>query len=171
MISYHDMPSPLGRLRLVADDDGLRAVEFEQARYPLRPQPDWRAQETPILRETRRQLDAYFAGERRRFDLPLAAPGTDFQKSVWRALCGIEYGQTCSYRELAQRLGAPSAMRAVGAANGRNPIAIVVPCHRVIGADGSLTGYAGGLARKQQLLALEGALSAAPEALHLQVGE
>ncbi len=103
----------------------------------------------------RRQLDAYFAGTRTTFDVPLAADGTAFQRTVWRALSAIGYGETISYGELARRIGAPNAVRAVGLANGRNPISIVVPCHRVIGADGSMTGYGGGLERKVFLLGLE----------------
>jgi methylated-DNA-[protein]-cysteine S-methyltransferase len=108
-----------------------------------------------LLKRPRARLQAYFAGELRDFELPLAAAGTPFQQSVWRALCDIPYGETISYGELARRIGQPKAARAVGLANGQNPIAIVVPCHRVIGADGSLTGYGGGLERKRWLLAHE----------------
>ena len=111
-----------------------------------------------MLRETRRQLEDYFAGERRDFDLPLSPHGTEFQCEVWLTLAHIPYGETWSYRDLAQRIGRPSATRAVGAANGRNPLPIVLPCHRVIGADGSLTGFGGGLPTKAFLLRLEGAL-------------
>jgi methylated-DNA-[protein]-cysteine S-methyltransferase len=110
-----------------------------------------------MLRVAADQLAAYFAGERTDFDLPLSPSGTPFQLSVWRALLSIPYGETISYRELARRIGNAKAVRAVGAANGRNPIPIIVPCHRVIGADGSLTGYGGGLPRKRLLLELEGA--------------
>ena len=111
-----------------------------------------------MLLEARRQLDDYFAGTRRDFDLPLSPRGTEFQRNVWRTLAAIPYGSTWSYRDLAQRIGRPAAMRAVGAANGRNPLPIVLPCHRVIGADGSLTGFGGGLPTKAFLLRLEGSL-------------
>src|SRR5690606_26909033 len=111
-----------------------------------------------VLLETRRQLEEYFAGTRRDFELPLSPQGTQFQRNVWRTLAAIPYGRTWSYRDLAQRIGRPSAMRAVGAANGRNPLPIVLPCHRVIGADGSLTGFGGGLPTKAFLLRLEGSL-------------
>jgi len=111
--------------------------------------------ETPLLTEAAQQLSDYFAGHRRTFDLPLAPKGTDFQQSVWRALTEIPYGETRSYGEIAKALGNPNASRAVGMANHRNPIPIIIPCHRVIGADGSLTGYGGGLPRKKYLLALE----------------
>lgn len=151
----HD--TPIGPLGLLAGDDGLRMIRFH-AEADLR----WAGAEArvaahPLLDAARRQLDDYFAGTRRAFDLPLAPRGTDFQLGVWRALSAIPYGDTISYAELARRIGQPSARRAVGAANGRNPLPIVVPCHRVIGADGSLTGFGGGLPTKQFLLHLEGA--------------
>ena len=119
---------------------------------------DWHEGDNDVLRETHAQLDDYFAGKRRTFDLPLAPRGTEFQCGVWRTLATIPYGETISYAQLATRVGKPSAMRAVGAANGRNPLPIVLPCHRVIGSDGSLTGFGGGLPTKQFLLSLEGAL-------------
>jgi methylated-DNA-[protein]-cysteine S-methyltransferase len=122
--------------------------------------PDWREGESELLERARRQLAEYFAGKRRTFDLPLAPHGTEFQCAVWRALADIPYGETISYAQLATRVGKPTATRAVGAANGRNPLPIVLPCHRVIGADGSLTGFGGGLPTKQFLLRLEGALQA-----------
>ena len=152
------MPSPVGPLRLAASEDGLCLIEFPDPRHPWRADAGWRDGDSDVLAETRRQLDDYFAGTRRDFDLPLAPRGTPFQLGVWRALATIPYGTTISYRELAERIGQPSAMRAVGAANGRNPLPIVVPCHRVIGADGSLTGFGGGLPTKRFLLQLEGAL-------------
>lgn len=161
MIRFLHMPSPIGRLLVAADDAGLRHVEFDAPRYPPPIDATWREEDNdPVLREARRQLVEYFAGSRRAFDLPLAPRGTDFQRRVWDALAGIGFGDTCSYLDIARRLGDPNALRAVGAANGRNPIAIVIPCHRVIGADGSLTGYGGGLERKRFLLELEGALPA-----------
>jgi methylated-DNA-[protein]-cysteine S-methyltransferase len=145
---------------LASDGQGLCLIEFESPRHPFRRGGDWVVQENAILREARRQLDDYFDGRRRTFDLPLAPRGTQFQQRVWMALRDIAYGETVSYAQLATRLGMPMATRAVGAANGRNPLPIVVPCHRVIGADGSLTGFGGGLPTKQFLLQLEGALEA-----------
>jgi methylated-DNA-[protein]-cysteine S-methyltransferase len=147
--------SPVGPLQLAASDVGLHAIEFEHARHPLRRDAGWVQAPHPLLSEAARQLDAYFACERREFSLPLAAQGTDFQHSVWRALAEIPYAATCSYTQIAIRLGRPTATRAVGAANGRNPLPIVVPCHRVIGADGALTGFGGGLPLKAWLLTHE----------------
>jgi methylated-DNA-[protein]-cysteine S-methyltransferase len=159
MITYSYVPSPVGRLMLAASDRGLRWIESERPTHAVLRGADWVEQETPLLRETRRQLDAYFAGHLRAFDLPLDAQGTEFQLRVWAALLDIRYGTTCSYGDIARRLGDLKSTRAVGAANGRNPIAIVVPCHRVIGADGTLTGYGGGIAMKRHLLELEGVLT------------
>jgi methylated-DNA-[protein]-cysteine S-methyltransferase len=150
----------VGPLLLVADDQALRVIEFENPRHPIRPSPHWQAGDSEVMRRAERQLAEYFRGERQRFELPLAPVGTPFQRQVWNTLAGIAYGQTISYAQLAQRVGKPTAMRAVGAANGRNPLPIVLPCHRVIGADGSLTGFGGGLPTKQYLLQLEGALPA-----------
>jgi len=157
-VVHATMPSPVGPLRLAADDGGLRLIEFPDPRHPVPAGDDWRSGDNAVLAATRAQLAEYFAGARRTFDLPLAPRGTAFQRAVWHALATIAYGETISYRELAERIGQPSAMRAVGAANGRNPLPIVVPCHRVIGADGSLTGFGGGLPTKRFLLQLEGAL-------------
>ncbi len=156
--------SPVGPLSIAADDTALRAIEFQRNRHPVRRGDDWREGDSPLLRRARRQLEEYFAGRRRVFELPLAPRGTAFQCAVWNALATIPYGATISYAELASRAGRPAAVRAVGAANGRNPLPIVLPCHRVIGADGSLTGFGGGLPTKQYLLKLEGAL---PEAFDL----
>ena len=153
------VPSPVGTLTLIASDAGLAAVLWQDddpARVPIGPtvvDPDH-----PVLAETARQLADYFAGTRDRFDIPLDFRGTAFQKSVWAALLTIPFGETRSYGEIARQIGRPTASRAVGAANGRNPLPIVLPCHRVIGADGSLTGFGGGLPAKQFLLELEGAL-------------
>jgi len=159
---YSVIPSPVGPLLLAADESGLRLVEFDSPRHPVRRGSDWEATEDDaILRETRAQLDDYFAGTRRTFDLPLSPQGTEFQLDVWQALRAIPYGETISYAQLAARIGKPSAVRAVGAANGRNPLPIVVPCHRVIGADGTLTGFGGGLPTKHFLLTLEGAIETA----------
>lgn len=152
--SFARIPSPVGPLLLAADDIGLRQVEFVNGRNTVRLNPAWRQDETS-LREPIRQLRAYFAGELEAFDLPLAPQGTPFQLTVWRRLCEIPYGETISYGELARRIGNPNASRAVGLANGSNPIAIIIPCHRVIGSDGKLTGYGGGLPIKEKLLALE----------------
>lgn len=146
--------SPVGPLRLVAGTDGLRAVAFAQGRHVPAADPSWRADDG-AFDVVRGQLDAYFSGALRRFDLPLDPVGTPFQQRVWDALREIPYGATVSYGELAARLSMTGAARAVGLANGRNPLAIVVPCHRVVGADGRLTGYAGGLARKEYLLGVE----------------
>jgi methylated-DNA-[protein]-cysteine S-methyltransferase len=158
MIVYQYLESPVQPLLLAADAEGLRLIEFHSPRHPMSHLQDWRQGDNPALRAARVQLQEYFAGTRRDFDLPLAPRGTEFQVRVWRALAGIPFGQTISYSQLAHRVGKPTAMRAVGAANGRNPLPIVLPCHRVIGADGSLTGFGGGLPTKRFLLQLEGAL-------------
>ncbi|HRN61524.1 MAG TPA: methylated-DNA--[protein]-cysteine S-methyltransferase [Luteimonas sp.] len=152
--------SPVGPLFVAADDAGLRAIEFRDNRHPIRRDDDWREGDNAILRRARKQLAEYFAGKRQAFDLPLSPRGTEFQRKVWTTLATIPYGSTLSYAQLASRVGRPAASRAVGAANGRNPLPIVLPCHRVIGADGSLTGFGGGLPTKQFLLKLEGALPA-----------
>jgi methylated-DNA-[protein]-cysteine S-methyltransferase len=146
--------SPLGPLLLAADDVGLRRIEFANGRSAFLPDPAWKEDSSP-LEEVIRQLRAYFAGELDSFDLPLAPEGTPFQLKVWNLLCDIPYGETISYGELAHRIGNPKASRAVGLANGSNPIPIVIPCHRVIGSNGKLTGYGGGLPVKEKLLALE----------------
>ena len=152
--TYSRLDSPIGELLLVGDDDGLRGVHMTPHTGRHGVGAGWRRDDA-ALAETRRQLEDYFAGELTEFSLPLAPEGTAFQRLVWDGLGAIPYGQTCSYGALAERIGAPGAARAVGLANGRNPIAVVVPCHRVIGADGSLTGYGGGLERKRFLLDLE----------------
>ncbi len=152
------LESPIGPLFLAVGDEGLRAIGFHSSRHPVQRGPDWREGVHPLIERTRQQLDQYFDGTRRDFDLPLAPLGTAFQREVWLALAAIPYGQTLSYAQLAARVGRPAASRAVGAANGRNPLPIVLPCHRVIGADGSLTGFSGGLPIKRFLLQLEGAL-------------
>ena len=151
--------SPVGPLMLAADDNGLRHIEFRDNRHPA-DTGDWHGGDNPILQATEAQLGEYFAGMRTTFDLPLAPRGTDFQVSVWRELARIPFGTTISYAQLAVRMGNANAMRAVGAANGRNPLPIVLPCHRVIGADGALVGFGGGLPVKEFLLRLEGALPA-----------
>lgn len=154
-MNYQMIESPIGRLRLVSNSRQLVAIEFD-GQYVL----DAKRDETDaVLTETARQLQQYFTGERQRFDLPLAPQGTDFQRSVWQALGTIPYGEVRSYGDIARAIGRASAVRAVGAANGRNPVPIVVPCHRVIGSDGSLTGFVGGLDAKKTLLQREGALA------------
>jgi methylated-DNA-[protein]-cysteine S-methyltransferase len=153
---YTRYDSPLDSLLLVANDEALTGIYFADGRSQAGVGGDWKEQPThPVLQAAKRQLGEYFAGRRKTFDLPLAPSGTPFQHRVWQALLTIPYGETQSYADIARRIGNPKAVRAVGAANGANPISIVVPCHRVIGADGSLTGYGGGLPRKRKLLALE----------------
>jgi methylated-DNA-[protein]-cysteine S-methyltransferase len=139
---------------LAANERGLRSINFAASKRAERPQTDWR-EDSVFFSETIRQLRAYFEGELREFDLPLAPEGTEFQMRVWESLRAIPYGETISYGQLAARLGNPKASRAVGLANGSNPIPIIIPCHRVIGSDGSLVGYGGGLENKKILLALE----------------
>jgi methylated-DNA-[protein]-cysteine S-methyltransferase len=151
---YADIRSPVGPLRLVATAEALTAIEFASADGPPPAPPEWEPARAPFD-EAIRQLSAYFRGALRRFDLPLAPEGTAFQQAVWTALGEIPFGETVSYGALARQIGRPRAVRAVGAANGRNPIPIVIPCHRVIGSDGRLTGYGGGLPVKAALLALE----------------
>jgi methylated-DNA-[protein]-cysteine S-methyltransferase len=152
---YDIVGSPIGELLLVGDGESLTGLDFG----PADVRPGWR-REPGAFADASDQLGAYFAGDLRTFDLPLAPTGTRFQRQVWDALTAIPYGETTSYGELAESIGRPGSARAVGAANGRNPIAIVVPCHRVIGADRTLTGYAGGLDAKLTLLTLEGAVPA-----------
>ena len=149
--------SPIGDLRIVERDGSISAIEFTPFRPPADGRPlGARDDAHPVLAETVRQLTGYFARDLKEFDLPLAPQGTDFQQRVWEQLRLIGYGETASYGQIAGRLGMTNAAsRAVGLANGRNPVPIVIPCHRVIGADGSLTGYAGGMERKQRLLSLE----------------
>ena len=158
MLAYTHMDSPIGRLKLVADGAALIAVLWPNDR-PLRIKLDEMHEDLyhPVLAEAERQLAEYFMGERTTFDLSLQFQGTAFQQRVWQQLLCIPYGQTRSYGHLALALGNPSASRAVGLANGKNPLSIIVPCHRVIGASGQLTGFAGGLERKARLLDLEGA--------------
>lgn len=154
--AFKTITSPVGALKLVASDKGLSAILWENddpkrvRLAPLVEDPDH-----PILRETERQLAAYFAGTLRTFTVPLDFRGTDFQKRVWTALLSIPHGETRSYADIARQVGRPTAFRAVGAANGKNPISIIAPCHRVIGSTGKLTGFAGGLDAKQLLLRLE----------------
>jgi methylated-DNA-[protein]-cysteine S-methyltransferase len=153
--------SPIGDLTMVSDGRGLCAVVFENHWKTHRAVEEAQTGEDAVLTKTRRQFDDYFAGRRTRFDIPLTPHGTLFQRSVWKLLREIEPGATTTYSALAQTLGKPNAVRAVGGAVGRNPISIIVPCHRVVGANGSLTGFAGGIERKRFLLEHESALRAA----------
>lgn len=168
MLSNSLFHSPVGQLLIAASDDGLTHLLFERASGGYAFDPAWRAVDgvngraSQWLAAARAQLTEYFDGARRSFDLPLAAAGTPFQRRVWSALRDIDYGTTISYGELARRIENPRAVRAVGLANGRNPISIIVPCHRVIGANGTLTGYGGGLDRKRWLLSHESAVPGAP---------
>jgi methylated-DNA-[protein]-cysteine S-methyltransferase len=154
-VRYAIIDSPIGSLLLAKDERGVREIRFRKSsdfEIPI----DWTRSDR-ALTNVRKQLDEYFAGHRRTFDLTLAPAGTDFQKSVWSALESVSFGTTVSYLEIAVRIGKPGSVRAVGAANGANPIPIVIPCHRVIGTDGSLTGYGGGIENKRWLLDHEGA--------------
>ncbi|MEA5124818.1 methylated-DNA--[protein]-cysteine S-methyltransferase [Xanthomonas floridensis] len=156
-VHYDLFPSPIGTLTVAADQAGVRHILFAQNRYDAAGRARWvHDPDAALVREAREQLLDYLYGGRRRFDLPLAPVGTPFQLEVWHTLAQIPFGQTWSYAQLAQAVGRPAASRAVGAANGRNPLPIVLPCHRVIGANGALTGFGGGLPTKQALLQLEG---------------
>ncbi len=157
-MKYRVLASPLGKVVAAGDSEGLRKLEFLIGRYGAISIPrDWEEDRTfSLLRRVEEQLTAYFEGRRRSFSLPLAPVGTPFQRRIWAELERIPYGETLSYSELAKRAGRPRAIRAAGAANGQNPISIVIPCHRVVGKDGSLTDYGGGLAKKAALLELEG---------------
>ena len=154
---YDTFESPQGGMLLVANDEGLAGVFFNRQKHHPKRQVDWmKKPDHGVLQQTKRELAEYFAGKRKRFEIPLAPEGTSFQRSVWKAISTVAFGETISYGELARRAGHDGSARAAGAATGRNPIGIIVPCHRIMGADGSLTGYAGGLERKRALLALEG---------------
>jgi methylated-DNA-[protein]-cysteine S-methyltransferase len=157
-MNYQYLETPIGRLRLVSQGEHLVGIEFEGQQRT----PEGEEMSDPILAACAAQLREYFAGRRRTFSLPLAPEGTPFQRAVWHALETIPFGELRSYREVAEAIGKPTAVRAVGAANGRNPLPIVVPCHRVVGSDGSLTGFAGGVEIKRQLLVLEGCRPPAP---------
>jgi len=155
-ISYTWMPSPLGDVLLAAANDALCGVYFRDQKYFPSVDAAWTEEpRVPVLKVARRQLDEYFAGSRARFDVPLGPKGTPFQRAIWNAIAEVPCGETRTYADLAARVGHRGSARAAGAATGRNPLSIIVPCHRIVGFDGSLTGYAGGLDRKQRLLALE----------------
>lgn len=158
-IRYRTFQSPFGEILLYGGDSGLRGLAFQRGRQAVSPAPDWEASpRSSLLLETKRQLEAYFAGKRKVFDLPVELQGTAFQLKVWRALMRLPYGKALAYSDMARRIRRPTAIRAVGAANGANPISIIVPCHRLIGKNGSLVKYGGGLDIKRALLELEGAL-------------
>jgi methylated-DNA-[protein]-cysteine S-methyltransferase len=154
-MNYSYLESPIGTLLIAGDADAIHEINFPKNGRARRPEADWTESSRGPVSDALRQLREYFAGKRTEFDLPLSPKGTEFQRGVWRRLQEIPYGETISYGELAKRVGNPKASRAVGAANGQNPIPIVIPCHRVIGANGKLTGFGGGLPTKEKLLALE----------------
>jgi methylated-DNA-[protein]-cysteine S-methyltransferase len=156
MNSYDYYDSPHGRMLLVADDKAIISVSFIGQKYAPRVQTYWqRDARHASIRQAKRELAQYFGGRRKRFSVRLAPQGTPFQRAVWWAIASVAFGKTIAYAELARRAGRPRSARAAGAATGRNPIGVIVPCHRIVGSDGSLTGYAGGLAKKRALLALE----------------
>jgi methylated-DNA-[protein]-cysteine S-methyltransferase len=154
---YYDFyAGPYGQMLLVANEAGLAGVYFDGQKHLPAVAPQWRRDpQHATLRQAARELAEYFSGRRQRFETTLAPDGTPFPRAVWKAIAGVGFGQTISYAELAKRAGCPGSARAAGAATGRNPIGIIVPCHRIVGSNGSLTGYAGGLERKRALLALE----------------
>jgi methylated-DNA-[protein]-cysteine S-methyltransferase len=161
MTRYATFATPLGTMFALAEEDFITRLDFVDAKYAKPIAPDWEeAPHAPPLKACIAQVTAYFETGRRDFDLPLKPRGTDFQQRVWAQIARVPFGKTITYSELARRAGAEGSSRAAGAATGRNPIGIVVPCHRIVGADGSLTGYAGGLERKTRLLELEGVLQA-----------
>ena len=160
MYYYDYYQSPRGRMLLVADDQALKGVYFTGQKYRPRIEPEWRKDERHApLCQAKRELAEYFDGRRTRFTVKVAPHGTPFQRAVWKAIAGVGFGKTIPYAELARRAGRPGSARAAGAATGRNPIGIIVPCHRIVGSNGALTGYAGGLTKKRALLALEGRAS------------
>lgn len=154
-MNYAYIDTPIGTLLIAGDDAAVHRITFPQRGHAAKPEPEWQQSQRGPVGEAIRQLREYFTGKRAEFDLPLAPTGTAFQLSVWRRLQEIPYGETISYGELARRVGNPKASRAVGSANGANPLPIVIPCHRVIAGDGTLGGFGGGLPTKQTLLALE----------------
>ncbi|MEO8144883.1 MAG: methylated-DNA--[protein]-cysteine S-methyltransferase [Betaproteobacteria bacterium] len=157
---YDSFESPHGRMLLVATEKGVAGIYFNRQKYFPEPKKEWKRDgRHAVLQQAKRELREYFAGKRKRFDVALAPDGTPFQREVWKTIAKVGFGETITYGELAKRAGHPGSARAAGAATGRNPIGIIVPCHRIMGANGSLTGYAGGLKKKRALLALEGVTS------------
>lgn len=157
-VDYARVPTPIGVFVVAARDGAVKGGWFEGQKYfpAISADAGWREVETPVLAQARRELDAYFAGSATTFSVPLAPEGTEFQRAVWQALCAVPFGETTTYAALARALGRPAAFHPVGAAVGRNPMSLFVPCHRALGSNGSLTGYAGGLERKRWLLDHEG---------------
>jgi len=153
--SYTFIDAPIGQLLLAGEGEVLHFLGFPKGKMAIDPNPEWQRDDA-IFQEAKQQLNEYFAGQRQNFDLQLSPHGTEFQLQVWQQLQHIPYGSVCSYSELAKAIDRPKAVRAVGAANGQNPIPVIIPCHRVIGANGQLTGFGGGLDTKQHLLKLEG---------------
>lgn len=170
--AYKHIPSPVGQLKLIASDQGLAAIlwENDSPRRVVLPAAE-EATQHPVLDEAARQLNEYFAGKRKVFNLPLDFHGTAFQKEVWAELLRVPFGETRSYAQIAEAIGRPTASRAVGAANGRNPISIIAPCHRIIGMNGSLTGFAGGIEAKTWLLTLEGSFTPSAAADTARTGD
>lgn len=158
LLEYNYVESPIGTLLLAGKDEVLHHLVLPSGKMHFKPKPDWH-HNSAILTPARQQIEAYFAGQLEQFDLAIAPSGTEFQMLVLGALQKIPFGQMCSYKEIAQAINRPKAVRAVGAANGRNPIPLIIPCHRVVGVDGSLTGFGGGIDTKAFLLRLEGAIS------------
>ena len=157
-LEYTYMETPVGQLMLAGEGEVLHHLSFPSGKMCFKPKPDW-DYHAAAFKQTRHQIDDYFAGQLKRFDLAIAPSGTEFQMQVLGVLQKIPFGQMRSYKDIAEAIGRPNSMRAVGAANGRNPIPLIIPCHRVVGADGSLTGFGGGLDTKAFLLRLEGAIS------------
>ncbi len=157
MLYYDYYHSPRGRMLLVADHHALTGVYFAGQKYHPRIDKDWKRADTHApISQAKRELSEYFDGQRKRFTVKIAPQGTPFQRAIWKAIAGVPFGHTIAYGQLAARAGYPGSARAAGAATGRNPLGIIVPCHRIVGSNGSLTGYAGGLTKKRALLALEG---------------
>jgi methylated-DNA-[protein]-cysteine S-methyltransferase len=168
VIYFSTMESPIDELLFLSEGEALSCLHMIEGKQKMEIDSAWkRDDKLPIFKAVREQLESYFAGELKDFDVPMQMHGTEFQLKVWNELCNIPYGTTINYGQLAHRIGNPNAQRAVGLANGRNPIAVIVPCHRVIGANGTLTGYGGGLSRKEILLKLEGRASLKVEQLAL----
>ena len=162
-VFFDRVSTSLGTMVLASDGDALTGAWFDGQRHQPPVEASWQQRRgLALLRQAETELAEYFAAERTAFSLPLAPAGTPFQREIWRAIAAVAYGQTIAYRELAARIGRPACIRAAGAATGRNPLSIIVPCHRIVGADGALTGYAGGIERKRRLLALERRGRAAP---------
>ena len=162
MYTYDYCDTPLGRMLLVANEKGLCGLHFVGQKYFPEKGKDW-THDKKVLEKAKREVTEYFAGKRKSFAIPLAPEGTPFQRAIWREIAKVPFGETITYAELARRAGFPNCARAAGAATGRNPVGVIVPCHRIVGTNGSLTGYAGGLDKKKALLALEGRFAPDPD--------